>query len=52
MPMRYRTDPDVRVLELQPDGARFRQDVLEGLKATSKRIPCKFFYDDRGAQLF
>ncbi|NJL89766.1 MAG: L-histidine N(alpha)-methyltransferase [Coleofasciculaceae cyanobacterium SM2_1_6] len=28
------------------------QDVIQGLTNTPKSIPCRFFYDDRGSQLF
>ncbi len=27
-------------------------DVVKGLKQTPKTLPCKYFYDDRGSQLF
>lgn len=30
----------------------FLEDVQEGLRAVPKRIPSKYFYDERGAQLF
>jgi len=30
----------------------FRQDVLHGLAQTQKAIPCKWFYDEAGSQLF
>ncbi|HUE40678.1 MAG TPA: L-histidine N(alpha)-methyltransferase, partial [Chthoniobacterales bacterium] len=30
----------------------FRDEVLAGLSRSSRQLPCKFFYDDRGAQLF
>jgi dimethylhistidine N-methyltransferase len=30
----------------------FAADVLEGLSATPKRIPAKYFYDARGSELF
>jgi dimethylhistidine N-methyltransferase len=31
---------------------RFRADVLSGLQAPRKTLPCKYFYDARGSQLF
>ncbi len=31
---------------------RFRDDVLHGLSAARKAIPCKYLYDDRGSRLF
>src|SRR5690606_15859787 len=30
----------------------FRHDVLAGLSAEAKSIPCKYFYDERGSALF
>ncbi len=30
----------------------FRSEVIAGLRETPKRIPSKFFYDERGSQLF
>ncbi len=30
----------------------FRADVLRGLRGLRKRLPCKYFYDDIGSQLF
>src|SRR6478672_5295261 len=32
--------------------ARFRADVLAGLSAPAKALPCKYLYDDRGSRLF
>jgi dimethylhistidine N-methyltransferase len=32
--------------------ARFYQDVLRGLRRARKEIPCKYFYDARGSELF
>ena len=32
--------------------AAFYQDVVCGLRKAQKQIPCKYFYDQRGAQLF
>ncbi len=32
--------------------ASFASEVREGLTATPKRIPCRFFYDDIGSELF
>ena len=32
--------------------ARFRADVLAGLRRSHKRLPCKYFYDDIGSRLF
>lgn len=30
----------------------FLSDVLRGLRTAQKTLPCKYFYDDRGSQLF
>ena len=30
----------------------FRRDVVVGLSARRKTLPCKYFYDDVGSQLF
>ena len=30
----------------------FREEVIDGLRRTPKRIPCKYLYDERGARLF
>jgi L-histidine Nalpha-methyltransferase len=27
-------------------------DVIQGLSQTSKTLPCRYFYDDRGSELF
>jgi L-histidine N-alpha-methyltransferase len=41
-------------VHLQPDdlAAALRADVREGLTATPKEVPPKYFYDERGSQLF
>ena len=31
---------------------RFRDDVVAGLSSMPKRIPSKYFYDERGSDLF
>jgi dimethylhistidine N-methyltransferase len=31
---------------------RFRDDVLDGLSRPQKELPCKYFYDARGSELF
>lgn len=35
-----------------PDVAEFRADVIRGLSAPRRTLPCKYFYDARGAELF
>ena len=32
--------------------ARFLADVLDGLRRPRKTLPCKYFYDERGSELF
>src|SRR3954454_2229150 len=36
----------------EPADASFAHEVVAGLNARPKRIPAKYFYDGRGAQLF
>ena len=43
---------DAIITDLTPQQATFLQDVIEGLEACPKRLPCKYFYDRRGSQLF
>ncbi len=35
-----------------PTSAQFRRDVLNGLRAGWKSLPCKYFYDERGSRIF
>jgi dimethylhistidine N-methyltransferase len=44
------TNPAVH--DLGPAVARFRADVLRGLRRRTKRLPCKYFYDEAGSRLF
>ncbi|HLN31933.1 MAG TPA: L-histidine N(alpha)-methyltransferase [Gemmataceae bacterium] len=37
---------------LPPSSDQFREDVLHGLRLPEKELPCKYFYDARGSQLF
>ena len=30
----------------------FLEDVIDGLSKSQKQLPCKYFYDERGSQLF
>lgn len=39
-------------LDLNPDVGDFREEVLSGLARTPKSIPSKFFYDERGSEIF
>lgn len=44
--------PAVRFYNYHPSVASLRDEVINGLSATPKAIPPKFFYDERGSQLF
>lgn len=38
--------------DLEPSAEEFRQSVVAGLSTRQKTLPCKFFYDAEGSQLF
>jgi len=38
--------------DLEPETGDFLSEVLTGLHATPKTLPCKFFYDEKGSKLF
>ena len=40
------------LLDCAPDLATFRAEVLTGLQSFEKTLPCKYFYDRRGSELF
>ena len=42
----------VTVLDLEPVSADFLAEVVAGLSSSPRTLPCKFFYDERGADLF
>src|SRR4051812_49875889 len=42
----------VAVLDLEPVKADFLAEVVAGLSSSPRTLPCKFFYDERGADLF
>ena len=42
----------VAVLDLEPVNADFLAEVIAGLSSSPRTLPCKFFYDERGADLF
>ena len=44
--------PPLALLDCAPDLRTFRQEVLAGLRSFEKTLPCKYFYDQRGSQLF
>src|SRR5574338_272534 len=35
-----------------PESAEFHADVISGLSSNPRTLPCKYFYDARGAMLF
>jgi dimethylhistidine N-methyltransferase len=37
---------------VSPRSREFLRDVLAGLSRPDRRLPCKYFYDERGSQLF
>jgi dimethylhistidine N-methyltransferase len=41
-----------RLHDLAPKRDDFRSQVIDGLRQTRKVLPCKFFYDQHGSQLF
>jgi len=41
-----------RLLDLKSGRESFLYEVLSGLQKAQKELPCKYFYDQRGAQLF
>lgn len=38
--------------DLEPTAADFRAEFMAGLRRRPRRLPCKFFYDERGSVLF
>jgi dimethylhistidine N-methyltransferase len=40
------------VTDLHPKPASFRHEVVSGLRAIPKTLPCKYFYDAEGSRLF
>src|ERR1051325_12198051 len=42
----------ITVLDLEPVSEDFLIEVLSGLSGSPRSLPCKFFYDERGAELF
>lgn len=48
----YDDNQATALLDLEPTVAVFLDDVVEGLSQSPKCLPCKYFYDERGSQLF
>lgn len=42
----------VRLLDLEPPANDLLSDALAGLQARPRSLPCKYFYDARGSELF
>jgi L-histidine Nalpha-methyltransferase len=42
----------IRLIDLEPPRASFRDDVASGLGGTKKRLSCTYFYDEAGSKLF
>jgi dimethylhistidine N-methyltransferase len=42
----------VRVTDLEPAASDFLREALAGLSASPRTLPSKFFYDERGSDLF
>ena len=42
----------IPLLDLQPDGGNFLEETLNGLRSDPATLPCKYFYDSHGANLF
>ena len=40
------------LLDQEPGSESFLDEVLLGLRQSPKTLPCKYFYDERGSQLF
>jgi dimethylhistidine N-methyltransferase len=40
------------LLDLEPKAAEFFSEVINGLSQQPRTLPCKFFYDKHGAELF
>lgn len=42
----------VKLLDLEPAASDFLAEALAGLESSPRTLPCKFFYDERGSELF
>jgi dimethylhistidine N-methyltransferase len=50
--MKTETHGQILLSDFEPPTASFRAELLAGLRHSPKTLPCKFFYDARGSQLF
>ena len=41
-----------QTIDVSPEIEEFRHDVLAGLRARPKTLPCKYLYDEKGSQIF
>jgi dimethylhistidine N-methyltransferase len=48
----YEDHQGTALLDLEPTTAAFLDDVVNGLSQSPKCLPCKYFYDERGSELF
>lgn len=44
--------PGIALHDFEPRLDSFHDEVISGLRRADKSLPCKFFYDERGSQLF
>ncbi len=42
----------ITLVDCAPQTGDFEQDLISGLSETPKTLPCKYFYDRRGSELF
>ena len=43
---------NIELHDFHPGQDSFRTEVLNGLRKQQKELPCKYFYDERGSQLY
>lgn len=46
------SETEIALLDLEPAASDFLAEVIAGLSASPRTLPSKFFYDERGAELF
>lgn len=50
--MNYKECQQTQMHDFKPGLARFRAEVLSGLRKSPKELPSKYFYDERGSYLY
>lgn len=50
--MKESTYDQITLYDFEPQSENFREEVLRGLQEPQKELSYKFFYDERGSQLF